>query len=184
MRAAVALAIAALTSSAVPASAAAPTITEIVALECHAGYERSPMPPLRAYAFTANGIIKRTSADPNTGRVSRSEVANVGAAVYARLADTIELAGFFARHHTLVEMDTDTRGDRLSAMRDGKRTIWDSERHPSEKQYETVLFAAISAASNPSLSWHRTTTNNDAFAICNIPPSPSEKLGRTPDQRR
>jgi hypothetical protein len=144
-----------------------PGVSEITVAQCHA-VESADAPRARAYHLTPSGAVARTTTTKQSQMfLELTEVADVGSATYAAVAERLTKAGFFAKHASNVNADGgDTRGEFLSAKRDGRRTTWNSARSSSSWNYSDVLYAVTAAVSDPALSWKTVKTDQDAFVIC------------------
>ena len=141
--------------------------SEIVVADCHYGFERSGGPPLRAYRLMRTGDVARTTADEiDSGSSRRSEHARIGSKTFANFEARLEKARFFQAQDTRIgHAMTDTRGTRLSALRDDKRTTWNSERYSGRDHFD-IISAILAAVSDPGLSWSPAPPDIGAFSVC------------------
>lgn len=129
-------------------------ISEIVVADCHHGPEGPGTPPLRAYRLMQTGNVARTTFYDGDSRFARrTENAGIGSKTFADFAARLEKGGFLQEQDTRADVvATDARGERLSALRDDRRTTWSSERHSLRRTHPDIMSAILAAVSDPGLS--------------------------------
>ena len=136
-------------------------VAEIIAADCHHGTESPSAPPVYAYRLMRSGNVARTTADGDGSRTARiTQNADIGFKTFADFGARLEKSGFFQDQDTKNVAVTDARGERLSALRDDRRTTSSSER------YSDIMSAIMAKVSDPNLSWNRGPLDTNIFSTC------------------
>ena len=148
---------------------ASPTISkwgvaEIVAADCGHGTEGPGAPPVFAYKLMRTGNVARTTADGDGSRTARmTQNASIGFKTFGDLGARLEKSGFFQEQEPGAHVvRTDTRGERISALRDDRRTTSSSER------YSDFMSEILAKVSDPTLPWAAGPLDSNAFWICTL----------------
>jgi hypothetical protein len=143
-------------------------VAEIIVADCHHGLEAPGAPPLRAYRLMRSGNVARTTAEDGDSRTARrTENADLGFKNFAAFGARLEKSGFFQEQFTSVSVVvSDTRGKRLSALRDDRRTTWNSEQYSSSRNHSDIMVAILDKVNDPSLKWAPGPLDSNAFSIC------------------
>jgi hypothetical protein len=166
-----------LRNSAVAGATQAP-ITEIGLAECHMGLEAAGpdgFSPLLAFVLTADGRALRAMAPAGSDPTHDSAVfatADIGTAAYRAIAHKIENSSFFELSHgDRAQVVSDTRGTRVSAVRESRRMTWASDAYPTDRRamIMEVLGAIYDRSRDSRLTWVPATTTADPFTLCNEP---------------
>lgn len=192
------LAVIAVVTSALTATATTATITAVAArttalawADCNYGLESLPTPALTAYLLTSDGIVLRTHAGSVDSENVQAESAVIGPKRFRDIAEQIDHAFFdplpepdptpaptpmpgglqpIGRMHT-----TDTRNARFAVRHGGAWTDWRIPDRDYTKLQDQAVWAAYAAAYDEKLVWHPAAPRANAFAVC-IPGAPRDLM--------
>jgi hypothetical protein len=150
-------------------------VSEIVVADCHRGTADSGAPSVYVYRLMPSGNVARTSADDGDSWIARlTHNANIGSKTFADFAARLEKAGLFREHDTGVNVIVkDAPSERISALRDDRRTAWRSDRYSSRRNYSDIISAILEKVSDPGLLWTaslRDDTGRSPYARSDIEP--------------
>ena len=143
-------------------------VSEIVVADCRNGPGDPRVPSVYVYRLMRSGNVARTSADVGDSWIARlTQNATIGPKAFADFTARLEQAGFFREHDTGVNhIITDAPSERISALRDDRRTAWRSDRYSSRRNYSDIISAILAKVSDPSLLWTASLRDDKVSSIC------------------